>query len=206
MRTKAIIFDFDGVIHDTLEFHREKIREFADIDLAPQEFRAMLCGGNFFQSVPEEIRNVDWRGYTDFIRSEQSALKVESEIKEILLALGKRYDLFIVSSGGTGNISGYLGNNGLAGIFKEVLGWEFHKSKTEKFRHVLCKYGLAFEECVFVTDTLGDILEANEAGIRTVAVDFGYHDRETLEKGSPWKIISSLEGLTKIGARDDLKS
>lgn len=51
------------------------------------------------------------------------------------------------------------------------------------------------DECIFITDTLGDILEANEVGIGTIAVDFGYHERKRLEKGNPLKIISKFEEL-----------
>ena len=38
-------------------------------------------------------------------------------------------------------------------------------------------------------------LEANEVGIGTIAVDFGYHERERLQKGNPLKIISRFEEL-----------
>ena len=41
--------------------------------------------------------------------------------------------------------------------------------------------------------TLGDILEGHKAGVRTIAVDFGFHGRDRLEKGEPFKIVSSFE-------------
>ena len=67
-----------------------------------------------------------------------------------------------------------------------------------KFRKVLSDFGFKEKECIFVTDTLGDILEANEVEIPTIAVDFGYHERERLEKGKPTKIISNFEELLEI--------
>ena len=60
---------------------------------------------------------------------------------------------------------------------------------------MLNKHRLAFNECIFITDTLGDILESNEIGVRTIAVDFGFHDREVLKKGNPVAIISDLSKI-----------
>jgi phosphoglycolate phosphatase-like HAD superfamily hydrolase len=54
------------------------------------------------------------------------------------------------------------------------------------------------EEVVFVTDTLGDVIEGNEAGITVIAVDFGYHDREMLERGMPYFIVSNYNQLLKL--------
>ena len=76
-----------------------------------------------------------------------------------------------------------------------MYGLETHKLKTHKFRKVLDELNLKENECIFITDTLGDILEANEVGIPTIAVDFGYHERERLEKGNPLQIISNFEEL-----------
>ena len=42
---------------------------------------------------------------------------------------------------------------------------------------------------------LGDLLEAHKAGIKSIAVDFGFHERERLEKGNPAKIISDFSEL-----------
>lgn len=60
------------------------------------------------------------------------------------------------------------------------------------------KYRYSPADCLFVTDTLGDILEAQEVGVRTVAVDFGYHPRSLLEEGEPWKIISEFSTLLDL--------
>ena len=43
-----------------------------------------------------------------------------------------------------------------------------------------------------MTDTLGDIREGNIAGVQTIGVTWGVHDRETLEKGSPLAIVDTV--------------
>lgn len=60
------------------------------------------------------------------------------------------------------------------------------------------KHDFNNEDCIFITDTLGDILEANKVGVKSIAVDFGFHERERLEKGNPFKIISNFKDIRKI--------
>lgn len=43
---------------------------------------------------------------------------------------------------------------------------------------------------VLVGDTVGDIRSAREAGVRVVAVTWGYDPRETLEKAGPDEVVS----------------
>ena len=197
MKIKAIIFDYDGVIHDTFHFHREQIKEFTGVDIPEDDFRD-IHNGNFFVNKNEKLKDTDWIAYRDFIYEPQLKLKIEDKIKDNLIILSRDYDLLIVSSGGTKNISDYLEKNGLKGIFKEILGGDFYRSKVDKFNFIFKKYSLTPEDCVFITDTLGDILEANEIGIKTIAVDFGYHSRETLEKGKPFKIVSNFTEILDI--------
>ena len=89
----------------------------------------------------------------------------------------------------------YFENNDFTHIFKEILASESHKSKIEKFKILFNKYNLDANSCIFVTDTLGDILEGNKAGIKSIACTFGFHDEETLKKGNPFKIISNFKEI-----------
>lgn len=193
---KAIIFDFDGVIHNTVDFHKDKIKEFSGVELSDDEFRN-IHNGNFFANTVDKIRDIDWSAYKNFIYHGQSNLKIEEEMKKALLELRKNHALFIVSSGGTKNILDYLKNNGIAEVFQEVLGMDAYRSKIEKFNFIFAKHKLNSGDCIFITDTLGDILEANTVNMKTIAVDFGVHNKEILSKGNPLKIVSSVAGLVE---------
>ncbi len=193
---KAIIFDFDGVIHDTFEFHRSKINKYCKTNLSEQNYKD-IHNGNFFDNAPDELKNTDWIKYRDLIHHELSSLKTKKEIKATILKLNKKYKLYIVSSGGSNAILNYLIKNKIS-VFKEILGMESHRSKIEKFKFIFDKHNLTAKECVFITDTLGDILEANQVGIKTIAVSYGFHPKETLQKGKPHKIISSLNELLEL--------
>ena len=49
-----------------------------------------------------------------------------------------------------------------------------------------------------MTDTLGDILEGKKAGVTVVAVDFGFHKRDRLEKGEPFRIVSNFDEILEV--------
>ena len=193
-KMKAIIFDFDGVIHDTFDFHKKKIEAFAGVEFSEDEFRD-VHNGNFFAHKSDKLKDTDWLAYRDYVYDEQSNMKIKDEMKQALVGLSKDCTLFIISSGGTKNILDYLKNNNLGEIFKEVIGMDIYRSKVDKFNFIFTKYQLTPDDCLFVTDTLGDILEANTLNIKTIAVDFGYHEKETLSRGNPFKIVSNVSQL-----------
>ncbi|PLX21510.1 hypothetical protein C0584_02480 [Candidatus Parcubacteria bacterium] len=194
---KAIIFDFDGVIHDTFKFHKQKIKEFSGLVLGDEEYRG-FHKRNFLTEIPEKYKEIDWTKYSDFIFEDIQRLTISPIVKRAIISLGEIYDLYIVSSDGAKGIKKYLENNGVSSYFKEILGLKEARAKSDKFLYIFDEYDLEKEDCIFVTDTLSDVLEANEISLRTIAVDFGYHSRKTLSEGGPYKIISNFEELEEL--------
>lgn len=197
-KIKAVIFDFDGVIHDTFEIVY-KINKQLNPGLTREEYRCFF-DGNLYKHpkiTPEQSKI-----YFELQKKEFAFLKIEEEVKKELLKLRKNFYLYIITSNIERDLKVFFENSGIHGMFREILGFESHKSKEEKFRNLMKKHKLNVNNCIFITDTLGDILEANKIGIRTIAVDFGYHEREKLKKGKPYKIISNfhdiLPELTKL--------
>ncbi|NTW45707.1 MAG: HAD family hydrolase [Candidatus Moranbacteria bacterium] len=190
----AVIFGFDGVIHDTFRFHLERVRKFFGIELTEQEYRDMQ-NGNFYRCVPEKLHGADWVSYREYVAKEFMALRTEDGVAEVLRSLSESVGLHIVSAGGTRIIEGYLRNNGLREMFVEVIGGDIHPSKTHGIGYIRGRYGQPDDRVLFVSDTLGDILAARETGVVTVAIDSGYHDRETLRRGNPHHLISELGEL-----------
>lgn len=194
---KAIIFDFDWVIHNTFEFHRNKIEEYFKITFTVENFKS-VHDWNIFLDIPEEFKHLEWAWYGDYIYGDYTIQILDQDIKSILNDLSKKYTLHIITSWRVRNITDYLKNNQIYDIFGEILCYEFHKSKIFKFKHIFEKHNLKPEDCIFVTDTLWDILEANQVGIKTIAIDSGYHERERLVKWNPYKIISKFNELNDL--------
>ncbi len=192
---KTIIFDFDGVIHDTFELAYKINVELFGTDLTKDKYRDFF-NGNIFEST--KVNKEDNNKFFELQHKAFEYLEIDKDIKQHLEKLAEQYILFIVSSNQEEVLKTYFQNNNFTHIFKEVLGAETHQSKIEKFKYLFQKYELKPEDCVFVTDTLGDILEGNKVGLRTIAVDFGFHERKRLEKGNPFKIVSSFDEILEV--------
>jgi len=191
---KAIIFDFDGVILDSFHFHLEKIRDFSWVSLSEEEYQSVHYG-NFFEHDIETIKHIKWADYRDYIYSEQIEMPIYDNVKRDIEKLSQDYTLFIITSAWEKNLVDCLKNNNIYYCFQKVLGLETHLSKQEKFKILMREYWLKKEEILFVTDTLGDIKEANNVGIKTIAIVWNYSKKEILEIWNPLLIIHSFEEL-----------
>ncbi len=187
------MFDFDGVIDNNYGLNFELCSK-KFLNMTVEEHKKQYDGNVHLEREKMKDRDTGF----DFLKclsDSRKDRKIEDETKNTLLKLAKDFELGIISSCHEYGIKDYLKNNQIEDLFSFVYGLETHKLKTYKFKKILDELGVKEDECIFITDTLGDILEANEVGIDTIAVDFGYHERERLQKGNPLKIISNFEEL-----------
>ena len=192
-----LIFDMDGVIVDSFEEHYVQVGRFIGKHFSRAAYRD-IHGGNFFENKLACFSDVDWCQYADFVFQRQSRWKMNSRVIRALRILSRTHRLVVVSSGHDRNIRALLRHNGVEGLFADVLGFIAHKNKTEKFRFIFRKYGVEAADCLFVTDTLGDLREAREVGLPSVAVTYGFHGRWTLIQGKPRYIIRQFQQLISI--------
>jgi len=190
---KAIIFDFDGVIIDNYEQHYQlsskKIR-----DITREEHKKLFEGNIHIEREKLKDRDTGFDLLKEFSDSKKTDF-IKQNVKDILKNLSSKYTLGIITSGYEYGINDFLINNDIQEIFSFIYGYETNKIKKYKFERVLIDFNLNKDEVIFITDTLGDILEANEVGIKTIAVDFGFHEKERLQKGNPLFIVSTFQEL-----------
>jgi phosphoglycolate phosphatase len=187
---KAVIFDFDGVICDSFDI-AYGINKMIYENLSVEEYKDFF-NGNLYGH--EKVTKKASKRYFELQEEVFCGLKIEENVKGELSKLKERYELFIISSNKKLLLERHFKDNNVS-VFREILGVDEGKSKIEKFKILFERYGFSAKDCVFVTDTLGDILEANKVNVKSVAVDFGFHDKERLEKGSPERIVSSFEDI-----------
>ncbi len=120
---------------------------------------------------------------------------MDPRIKDVVLNLSQKFLLFIVSSTNTNPIRAFLKQNNLENCFREIYGNDVHASKVEKIGILLKQYTLDPKDCLFITDTVGDIREARKCNVDSVAVTWGYHSREMLEREKPVAVVDRSEEL-----------
>lgn len=193
---KHIIFDFDGVIIDSFKFHIKKMNEIYKIDLTEEEYSNRHTG-NFYVNPSEKFEGIDFSDYARQVAEEQSNLPPNKGSLDLLNDLSKEAKLHIITSGWKVQVMPFFQKHHIVGLFDTFLLAEDGKKKSDKF-NLIFKKNINPENCIFITDTLGDLYESNEVGVKTIAVDFGYHSAELLKKGEPNYIVSSFKEMRAI--------
>ncbi len=198
---KAILFDFDGVIANTFDFCYQ-INKSLGSGLTEDQYRDLFNGNindHFKEQAVDKREQKKGDGqFFKFYRPELMKLHPVPGMVEVIKKLAESSMLFIISSTDSGIIKDFLALEALLTCFTEVLGNDVDYSKVNKIKMIQEKYKFLSGDCVFITDTLGDIREAEKCGVKAIAVTWGYQPAETLAKGKPLKIINKPEDLVEI--------
>ncbi len=201
-KNKIILFDFDGVIVDSFSA-AYGVNKTICPHLTEDEYRKRFEGNiNEWKDsnhTPECRLDMDF--FAGYVPKMEKEMAVWPGIDEVITKLEKNYGLIIVSSTLTSPIQDFMNRFGLAQHFLEIMGNDIHKSKVEKIKMVFTKYKTGPSECIFITDTLGDMREAEKTGVETIGVAWGFQTKTTLLKGNPFRIVDKPKDL--IGAVSD---
>lgn len=202
--TKVIIFDLDGVILDSVGFLREYIKNKYE-DSTEEDFKNIFRtnfwdGLKLFKQKAEKSYNIRDE-YSQNKRASNTDISLYKGARDMVNSLSARYILVVNSSDQEGHIKERLIHNGVYDFFDCVLGKETSTSKIEKFDLILQRYNVLPHQVIFITDTIGDILESDNAGIPSIAVTWGVHSRDDFEATNfkkLTKIIDVMENLSSI--------
>jgi len=123
-------------------------------------------------------------------------------VAETIEALHKRnYTLSIVTNKPYEFVEPLLEHLQLAKYFEHILGGdslEVKKPHPQPLLHT-CKYfKIPKEQALMIGDSKNDIIAANEAGIESIAVTYGYNYAEAITTHNPTIVIDTFKELTKL--------
>lgn len=196
---RMVIFDFDGVIIDSLGVIEEFDRWLYP-GLTDEEWKDTNCG-NYFQKMHphEHKRRVVAEGEMRHKREEFYATKSKCAIfpglKECILGIPENTICVLNSNSKSGGVLPFLQIHGLDQRFSFLATKEVSPSKQEKLLLSLEKYNVKKEDAVFVTDTIGDLLEGKGVGVKVVAVTWGVHSKQDFLEYAPHKIVRDANEL-----------
>lgn len=191
-KMKLALFDFDGVLVDTLGI-AYGINNEEDPSLSIETYKSFFEGN--IHSAIAEGRKKHIPDFADRYSLQARELKIPEELRQLVISISEYSTLSIISSSETSVIKEILDREKISSYFSDILGSDVHQSKVSKISNLLKKYNTSPEDSVFVTDTLGDIKEAQECGVPAIAVTWGFHDESTLKRGNPVKIAYSPSEL-----------
>jgi phosphoglycolate phosphatase len=181
-----LIFDFDGVIADSFDAAL-KVTQFLSPETTREEYTARF-NGNINETTPvaNNSHQLDFFFHWEPLVIQQ---RVFAGISEIISELAQRVPLAIVSSTTTQPIKDFLRTHKLHNCFSHILGNDVAHSKVTKINMLFKQTKTKPAASIMITDTLGDLKEAHQTGIHTIAVTWGFHDQITLLQGNPTTII-----------------
>lgn len=202
---RAVIFDFDGTIVDSLA---AVIKVFEDVTRRPHRF------------TPEEVEElqhkdplqvalelnipkwkIPWlliKGRRMF-RSHMRSVKVHAGIPEVIRTLyEKGVPLYVLSSNSKSNVQKYLRWNGLDGYFKNIYGNAGLLGKTRKLHILFKNEGVDPATSWYVGDETRDIIGARAADLKVIAVSWGYNSRIALADKEPDALVDTPAEILKI--------
>ena len=208
MQYDAVIFDLDGTLTDSRQGIVECTRyalqkegrpvpsdEILQLFLGPPLADSFMryCGMNEEEAARatddyrERYLPIGWREN-----------KVFAGIRPLLRALSEQGVYLAVATGKPEHTSiDILRYYGLLQYFDKVAGptpQDLHADKGDLIRRVLPEG----KRAVMVGDTAGDIIGAQDAGIDSIAVLYGYGENEKVLSAKPTYAVSDVEGLQRL--------
>lgn len=198
MKKPFILFDFDGVIADSFQPSFE-VSKIICPSLTEDIYREGFEGNINDWEKSENIHTEECRHDIDFFKEYIPRMKKEVQIvpgiREAITELEKKHTLIVISSTITSPIREFLEDHGLPNHFTQIMGNDVHKSKVEKIKMVFKNYNIGSDDCVFITDTLGDMREASCKNVGAIGVTWGFHDSKRLLLGKPFRLVEKPNDL-----------
>ncbi|MBW7960422.1 HAD-IA family hydrolase [Patescibacteria group bacterium] len=210
---KTVIFDFDGVIADSLTYHFKKMSMIAKNDFGIKDNERVIIKEIRSKTYLELMRSfkISWTKLPLILKIINQAreevfknidkIKIFPGIKKLLIDLkGKGYKLLILSSNLEKNITKFIEINGIA-YFDKVYCEPRVFDKAKALKSIIRENKLKKEECIYIGDEIRDIKATKRVGLKIIVVGWGFHTKEILRKYYPDYIVNKPSGIMRVVER-----
>lgn len=209
MKYRALIFDFDGTIADTLSESRRIFNEIAPDYGMRQVDEHEIAGLRHLSlkqvlselNIPKRcVPSIIARG-TGMMRANIDRLQLIGGMKDALCELRNQTESFgILTSNSTANVDAFLRNHGIRDLFEFVSSTSKLTGKSRHLRAIRKTFSLQHAEMLYVGDELRDVKAAQKAEIPHAAVTWGFNSRESLAKAKPTHLFDTPEEFQQLMA------
>jgi phosphoglycolate phosphatase len=210
---KLIVFDFDGTLVESQSHFDEALTEFSNLKSLPYDLKKMSVGyvdpfkNDLGWGIPLAEQPAVFTEFTDYLFKETSENKrfipdIFDDITEMLDQLQPQFDFGIVTARARDSLLIILEHRQLQKYFKGYRTLCCVREKQYSLKPapdaLLCllkEMDYQPQDVVMIGDTTSDILMANNAGVKSIAVLWGAHSREKLETANPTLFVENVKDL-----------
>ncbi|WP_456279398.1 HAD family hydrolase [Bacillus sp. AK128] len=201
---KAIIFDFDGTLADTLPVcfyaFQAVFKTFDNKEVTPDEIKAMfgpsetgIIRKNLMDTNPDKAIELYYEKYSE--KHQELVIEIE-EIKDLLLFLKKEgYKLGIVTGKASRSLIISLDCLNMNDLFDVIITGDdvtIPKPHPEGLNKALAQLNIKNKDAIFLGDSDADILAGKQANVHTIGVQW-LPNYQTLEFSvQPDQMLSNI--------------
>ncbi len=211
-RLKAVLFDFDGTLADTIPHILASFRHASgdvlgqvlsddvllrDVGIPLAHQMLVLSHGDpdVADRLLASYRTFNHATHDEMVRLFPAAIEVLTTVRDHGLRMG------VVTSKGTPMAMRGIGLFGIAHFFGAIVTADdvpIHKPDPYPVRHAAELLGIDPRECAYVGDSPHDVEAARGAGAVAIAATWGVSGRDTLVAAGPDYILDDLYALPKL--------
>jgi phosphoglycolate phosphatase len=206
---KTVIFDLDGTLVDTIEDIRgalnAALESFGKVPVTRDQIMGMIGGGvddMLYDAIGESpIVFGDFKSqYRQYYRANiDKFTRPYVGIKPLLQALhAANVKMAVLTNKQTDPANRLVDLFGFSTYFEIVAGPEYygvHKPDPAGLIQMMTDLGATPESTVFIGDSEPDVQVAAAAGVRCVAVGYGYREASVLADLKPWRLVMDVAAL-----------
>jgi pyrophosphatase PpaX len=202
---KAVVFDYDGTIADTIPAIFSEYQRVAGLmglrEVSFDEFKKVigLPWEDVLQTLWPKIKTSE---FSSLYRGEMEKPKLFSGVQETLRGLSQKYALGILTSRGRKTLMEQTEEIGLDRVlFKGVFykdNSKYHKPDGRALTYVFEQMNVVSSEAVYVGDGFVDAICARSAGCRFIGVLSGGLTREDFISEGVSEVLSDISELPQI--------
>lgn len=207
MHYRALIFDFDGTLADTLEHTRSIYNQLAPRYGFRQVEASELDRLRHF-SLHELLQHLHISKLrvpsllskgTKMLRDRMAEIPIIPGIAAVIPEIRRHTETMgILTSNATENVNLFLDVHSLRHHFAFVSSTSKLSGKAKHLKAIRKTFSLELTEMLYIGDEIRDVKASKKAGIDVAAVTWGFNSRDSLAASQPTHLLDSPEELRSL--------
>lgn len=205
---KLILFDFDGVISDSLEYVVDiifqNVAKYTKHTLSKKQIEYEIRNCSIFEIMKKYNINKFMIPLISFkikrdLSKRTTHSKLYPRVKQTLQGINdKNIKNAIMSSNSQKSVNSFLNYYNIDRYFSFVYTSSSFLHKEKNLKKILKKYNLDSSEVLYIGDEIRDIVACKKIGVDIACVVYGFNSKKLLESYEPNFLIESLNEIIDI--------